>query len=102
MALYTGVDLAQRGEVHGIAPGETSLRRPIRRGVEQYAARGFAVAPGTTGLLGICLQRCARAEVNDEANVALVYPHTEGNGGDDYASIAAHEAVLVGGAQPGL
>jgi hypothetical protein len=40
--------------------------------------------------------------VDDEADVGLVHSHTEGNGGDDDACVAAHEAVLVGGAQSRL
>ena len=100
--LDAGVDLAQRGEVHGIAPGQAGLRGAVRGGVEENAARGLAVAAGATRLLGIGLQRRAGAEVDDEADVGLVDAHTKGNGGDDDARVAAHEAILVGGAQPGL
>ena len=61
-----------------------------------------AVAAGASGLLGVCLQRGAGAEVDDETDVGFVHPHAEGNGGDDDARLTAHEAVLVGGAQSRL
>src|ERR671913_1148650 len=64
--------------------------------------RGLTVATGASRLLRICLQRRARAEVDDEADVGLVDTHAEGNRGDDDARVATHEAVLVCGAQPWL
>ena len=59
---------------------------------------GLAVAPGAARLLGVGFERARGLQVDEEADVGLVHAHAEGDGGDDDAHIAVHEAAHAVGA----
>src|SRR6266404_6238454 len=64
---------------------------------QQQAISRKTVSPGASDLLIVGFDRAGQVIVNDESNVAFVYPHAERVGGDDCLDAAAHEAVLCAG-----
>ncbi len=53
------------------------------------------VPAGAPCLLHVVLQRCRNVVVYHQFHVALVHPHAERRGGDDYVYLSAHKGVLV-------
>ena len=61
---------------------------------EQQGLGRQAVAAGAAGLLVVALDGLGQVVVDDEAHVALVDAHAEGDGGDDDVHLVAREGVL--------
>ena len=81
------------------ALGDAPADQPaIGGGVQEHAARGLAVAPGTARLLVVGLERVGQRPVPDRAHVGLVDAHAEGGGRDHDLGLALHEPRLHRGA----
>ncbi len=61
---------------------------------EQQGLGRQAVAAAAPGLLVVALDALGQVEVHDEAHVALVDAHAEGDGGDHDEDVVAGEGVL--------
>ena len=77
-----------------VAEGEVFQRHRVIRAGEQFAERGLAVAARAPDFLLIVLQRLRQVEMDDAADVRLIYPHAEGDGRHDDFTGAAHEGLL--------
>ena len=55
----------------------------------------FGVAPGTTRLLHIVLQRVTDVIVNDQSNIFLVNTHAKSRSGHNHLCVTTHKSILV-------
>src|SRR3954454_146796 len=76
------------------APCEESLKSQVLGAVEQDGPRLLTVAPGPPYLLVVGVDRVGYVVVEDEPDVGLVHPHTEGVRGDYHLRLSLHEGTL--------
>ena len=63
----------------------------------EYIAFGIEVwvSSCTSCLLYIVLQRVGDVVVDNQPNIALIYSHAEGGGGNDDSNLIVHEGILI-------
>ncbi len=91
-----GVALVRVAAVRGAAAtlDEAAYDGGVAEAEEQEGLGGQAVAPAAPGLLVVALDGLGQVVVHDEAHVALVDAHAEGDRGDDHRDLVARERVL--------
>src|SRR4029079_2390943 len=85
-------DLLQDRGLRVVAGVEEFVAPAVGVGVEEDGAGGAAVAAGAADLLVVAFEAPREAGVNHRADVRLVHPHAEGDGGDDHLDGAGEEA----------
>ena len=85
MAHELPVDAPKCVEVDLVPPSDVHQLLAVAWGYEQDATCRLTVPSGTSGFLGIRLERSGRHEVDDEAHIRLVNAHAKCHGGHDDA-----------------
>ena len=85
---------AHRRQVRRVAVGEVVERQEVVGTDQGLAESGQPVAAGAADLLRQVLQALRQVVVDHPADVRLVDPHAEGDGGDDHRVRRVQEPVL--------
>jgi len=87
----------------GVALFDLQPAQPdVAHAVERERVRRQPVAAGAADLLVVALDIGGQVGVEDEADIGLVDPHAEGDGGDDDDAILLQKRILVARANGGV